>query len=362
MKKAFIKILGLIRWKNNPIGFSFIVVFVLAVSTSGKTLEEYKENITHIKNDFASIFHEEWGDAGSRSGFEREIFEEVKKLLPEKDFIEIDGKTIEADNSWLTKKIESYKNEPEQSDRKRLLITEIYERLEAIEKKVEKLGSESSGSGATKDAHKRKIAEILAREEFQTSAEEDESFIQWLIRTVREWLNDMFPRPQIQPNSGGSFESVAFVFQLVLYALIIGIIGFLIYRFGPFLLGRLRKKTKPESDERVILGERLAPGETPRTLFSEAERLANEGDLKAAIRKGYIALLFEMNERKVLGLAKHKTNRDYLRDVKKRQSLHRNMKGLTSNYERHWYGFDSVELSDWEEFRSKYKEAIGSVG
>ena len=343
-------------------GVSLLIGFVLAVSVSGKTLKEYKENVSHIKNDFASILLEEWGDAGSKAGFEREIFEEVKKLLPDKDSIEIDGKTVEADNSWLTKKIESYKNEPDQSDRKKLLITEIYERLEAIEKKAEELESEFSGSAATKDAHKRKIAEILTREEFQKSAEDDESFVQWLIRTVREWLNDLFPRPQIQPNSGGSFESVAFVFQLVLYALILGIIAFLIYRFAPFLVSKLRKKTKRATNERIILGERLAPGETPKTLFSEAERLANEGDLKAAIRKGYIALLFEMNERKVLGLAKHKTNRDYLHDVKKRENLYRNMSRLTSNYERHWYGFDSVEFSDWEDFRSKYKEAIGSAG
>ncbi len=38
--------------------------------------------------------------------------------------------------------------------------------------------------------------------------------------------------------------------------------------------------------------------------------------------------------------------------------------GLTlnfHNYERHWYGFDSAEETDWEEFRRDYKKAIGGT-
>jgi hypothetical protein len=80
--------------------------------------------------------------------------------------------------------------------------------------------------------------------------------------------------------------------------------------------------------------------------------------LRGAIRKGYIALLCELADRKVIGLSRHKTNRDYLRDVLGKNELYQNMNGLTSNFERHWYGFESAEEKDWEEFRNGYKRII----
>ncbi len=94
--------------------------------------------------------------------------------------------------------------------------------------------------------------------------------------------------------------------------------------------------------------------------FAEAENLAGQGNLRGAIRKGYIALLCELADRKIIGLSQHKTNRDYLKDVRKQNELYKNMSGLTNNYERHWYGFDDAEESDWEEFRNSYKKAVGS--
>ncbi|MGI8642348.1 MAG: DUF4129 domain-containing protein, partial [Pyrinomonadaceae bacterium] len=137
-------------------------------------------------------------------------------------------------------------------------------------------------------------------------------------------------------------------------------IGFLIYRFAPFFANRFRQRVKKEKKDRVILGERLSADETAQNLFNEAEKLALTGNLRGAIRKGYIALLCELSERKIIGLAQHKTNRDYLRDVRQRRELHESMNGLTSNFERHWYGFDKADEKDWEEFRQEYRKAVGS--
>jgi hypothetical protein len=108
----------------------------------------------------------------------------------------------------------------------------------------------------------------------------------------------------------------------------------------------------------VILGERLAEHETSRDIFAEAERLAAAGDLRAAIRKGYIAVLCELGDRKVIGLEHHKTNRDYLRDVRKKRAIHQEMTGLTNSFERHWYGFGEAGESDWTEFRQGYRRVV----
>jgi hypothetical protein len=110
--------------------------------------------------------------------------------------------------------------------------------------------------------------------------------------------------------------------------------------------------------EKVILGERLGANVTPADLLSEAESLAKKGDLRAAIRKGYIAFLCELGDRRLIRLEQNKTNRDYLRNVRDRQQLYANMKLLTDSFERHWYGLSPATETDWAEFRSRYGEAL----
>jgi hypothetical protein len=150
--------------------------------------------------------------------------------------------------------------------------------------------------------------------------------------------------------------------MIVIFVLVLALIGFLLYKFAPLIGFKVRHRTKKEKKDRVILGERLAADENAGSLFSEAERLARDGNLRQAIRKGYIALLCELSDRKLIGLAQHKTNRDYLRDVRRRHALYQNMSGLTDNFERHWYGFENADEKDWEEFRRTYKKAVGESG
>ena len=332
------------------------VLFVFAASVFGKTIKEYREHIGHLKNDFASIIGAGEKADKEAADFEREVLEKVSTFLPLKDEIEVGGKTIKINNEWIVKRITNYKNETKDQERKKRIAIEIYERLSAIELKVSELEADVT-KRQSKDANKRKIAEILQREEYGKPTEE-ESFVQGLVRWIRELINSLFPDVDIKPNQSSGFQSIAYVFQIVLYILVLGAIGFLIYKFAPFILKRFRKNEKPEKkSERIILGEKLSSNENSETLFREAEKLASEGDLKAAVRKGYIALLFELGERKVFGLAKHKTNRDYLRDVLKRKTLYQSMSHLTLTYERYWYGVELVSESDWEEFRQVYKAA-----
>jgi Domain of unknown function (DUF4129) len=80
--------------------------------------------------------------------------------------------------------------------------------------------------------------------------------------------------------------------------------------------------------------------------------------LRAAIRKTYIALLVELGDRNVISLAQHKTNRDYLSQVRNAPTLYSNMSGLTERFERHWYGFASASQADWQEFRAGYNATL----
>jgi hypothetical protein len=86
--------------------------------------------------------------------------------------------------------------------------------------------------------------------------------------------------------------------------------------------------------------------------------LARKGEIRAAIRKGYIALLCELGDRKVLILAQHKTNHDYLRAVREKRPLLKEMQKLTASFENHWYGFVPADAEDWTTFRSGYRQTL----
>jgi hypothetical protein len=177
-----------------------------------------------------------------------------------------------------------------------------------------------------------------------------------------EWLRSVFPEAPGSSTAPSGFGSLKFILQIVIYLLVIGLIGFLIYKFGPLVARRFGWRRKEKERDRVILGERIGADETAENLFGEAERLARDGRLRDAIRKGYIAALCELADRKIVRLARHKTNRDYLRDVRKtRVGMFENMSDLTGTYERNWYGLRMSELTDWEDFRERYKRTIASV-
>jgi len=338
-----------------------IVTFAFANSAGAATLTEYRENIRHLKDDLDSVINPEQNltDAENLS-LEKAVLDEFPKLLPAKDQVEWQNSVVEINNQWIYDALERLKKEPPPSPKRRMILIEVRERLAALEDKLDELENQTAAINAAKDQDKRKLAEILRRAEYQKPKEKQESVIEKLYNRIISWIVRMLPRPNISPGATGGFQSLSFVLQMILYALILGAIGFIVYRFAPFLINKYRFKEKLEKKARVILGERLAADETARSLFDEAENLARAGNLRGAIRRGYIALLCELSDKKIIGLAQHKTNRDYLRDVRQQHELHENMSGLTVNYERHWYGLENAQEKDWEEFRNDYKKAVGS--
>ena len=329
----------------------FLVAFFLLSSQTvfGKTLDEYKQNLQRLKNEVGATIVDENLESVNA------IFEKVPQVLPAAETVEVGETNAAVNNEWLNIEIQKYKAKTVLSE-KRLILNEIYERLDAIEYAIDELQT-AQESATGKDAEKRKLAEILNREEFQKPVEKEESLFQKMLKWLDEWLNQKFPKAN-SSLPASNFAGFAKVLQYLLYALLLGALGFLLYKFIPFFVEKYRNNKETDKNERIILGEKISADETSENLFSEAENLALNGNLRDAIRKGYIAFLFELSERKMIGLAKHKTNRDYLRAVRKQRELFKNMNGLTLNYERHWYGFEDAEMQDWEEFKVNYKQAL----
>ncbi len=346
----------------------FVFIIFSPVSLFAKTLTEYKKNIGEARDLIIVLLYPDEEDATPEISpkFAREALKRIRRSVPAREKIEWQDRSVETDNQWLFDALDEFEKEPGGSPKKEAILTSIGERLDALRQKIEELEKPPSANRAgAEDA--QKLAEILRREEYQKPEKRDESFFQKLYRQIQEiyqkildWLESFFPRPNLSAGSTNGFQSLFFILQMMLYALVLGVIAFLLYKFAPLLINRFDWLEKTDKNERVILGERLLPEQSSKSLFEEAEKLAREGDLRGAIRKGYIALLCDLADRKIIGLAQNKTNRDYLRDVRSKSELYQNLNGLTINFERHWYGFEPAEEKDWENFRIEFQKAINT--
>ena len=335
---------------------AFIFGIVLAAGISAATLEDYRSQIEMTVVDIETLMD----TAGPRDLIrERRALDAIRRAVPVSESIQWYGGSIETSNKWLHEGLDQYFAEPDATKRVAIL-TDLAERLKALVHSVDDLQKAAAGE-VSKDQEKQKLGEILNRPEYQRAAPPQESLAQRWLREFQEWLDRVFPSTPNIPATSSGMGSLKVWLQVLVYALVAGLIGFLLYRFIPFFSRRFGGRDRTKRGDRVILGEHVASDTSAADLFADAEALAREGDLRGAIRKGYVALLCELNDRKVIGLARHKTNRDYLRDMRKRSDILPNVQDLTSNFERSWYGLREAEDSDWEDFRMRYRETVGAV-
>ncbi len=323
------------------------------------TIEEYKSKIDSARKLAIELETTLRNDDSSESDI-REFAVRIRQDFPTAERVEWNGGTVETTSGWLLDK--THELEGDTDAKKRLLaVVEIREYLSAISFKLEELRL-AAAAERTKDEDKQKLAEILRREEYQKPQEQEESVVQAWLRRFLEWLESIFPRSSDPAPAFSGLSALTVLLQVLIYGGLLALLGVLVYKIAPLLFPKLKRSRKPKKrKDRIILGEQLGEDATATDLFAEAEQLAREGNLRGAIRKGYVALLCDLSDRKVIGLARNKTNRDYLRDVRSRRDLHPRMQSVTDTFERHWYGFQESADQDWVRFREEYNEAIRSV-
>ena len=276
----------------------------------------------------------------------------VGETLPEHQSVQTNDGVCDVDNSWLHEELKQLKKaSPEQREAR---LGQVIDRLKAVEERVG-LGETAATPQGDKAQTKQKLESILARPEYASEARGTNALTR-LVNDFIRWLEQFLPKGiRVQPGGARWMTPVAEV-MVVLVALVVlfYVLKILIARVKPKRRARDPKKREP----RIVLGEQLEPEETAVDLLSEAEALARRGQIRSAIRKAYIALLVELGDRKVIALAQHKTNRDYLNAVRNVPPLHQNMRGLTESFERHWYGLVEASDNDWQSFRSAYYSAL----
>lgn len=341
------------RFLKAPLVIAGLVIFL---STAHATpVNEYQKHLSQAIAALDSLVQlEENETASAFEARNTETVLSVRQLVPAKETIESAGQTFTVDNSWLQQELDKYKNTsgPERS----ILRQQIIERLQGIAERVKEAQQPTVGS-EDKAQQSRTLAEILQRPEYARKVQE-QSAIGRLWERFLKWLQNLFPKPRpVEPGTAGIFSNIAQVFVI---ALALAVLIFVARLFLPRLLHYRRAKRKVKEGPRIVLGERLEPDQSATDLLSEAEALARAGDLRAAIRKAYIALLLELGERKIITLEQHKTNYDYLRAVRRLEHLYPNVKQLTDSFELHWYGLARATETDWQTFRAGYQQALSA--
>lgn len=342
--------------------WAIAALLIAAQSIAAATIDDYHRRVDSARSGIRvlldNISHEEIGETPNEPS--SEVFAEVHNLIPATEKIQIASGDIETENKWLTDGLAAAEKESDLAKRA-VILTELDKRVSALYQNLEELQI-ATAAERSKDEDKRKLAEILNRPEYQKPLQKEESASGEWIRRILEWIESWFPKFNPSPNAMSGFGSLMNVLQWVVVIAILGLIGFLVYKLAPLFVPRFRqRRIKDKGTERVILGERIGEDQSANDLFSEAERLAREGDIRGAIRKGYVALLCELSDRKLIGLARHKTNRDYLRDVRSRREIYTQMNGITGMFERHWYGSQTAQANDWAEFRRQCGETIKTI-
>jgi hypothetical protein len=241
-------------------------------------------------------------------------------------------------------------------------LTRVVERLRALDQRLSELETGKTADAPSKDDNKARLAEILRRPDYNQKVEEGtalqrmwNAFIRWLLRL----LSKLFPEAKaLQPGSAPAISKIA---QILVVAIALAVIAYVAWKLLPRYLRNRSKKKPAKREARIVLGERLEADQTGADLLAQADALARSGDLRAAIRKAYIALLCELGDRKLISLAQHKTNRDYLNAVRE-TNLYSSLRPLTVSFENHWYGFIPATADDWSGFRAAYEKTVRRQG
>lgn len=329
-------------------GVLFVCLFLIPANVAAIPLSEYQQN---LKSSIGAL--ERLNDV--EDNFDDRLAESVELVrtaLPKQQTVEFEGEVCNVDNSWLHKNLDELEQAEDPSEKLQQTIWS----LRAIEERVAERQNPGEHTAENKQWAKTRLDSILARPEYATNQQGPNALVR-LLQDIARWLEKWFPKPRkVNP---GRIDVISRIAQIIIIGLAFLVILYVLKTLIVWFSGRSRKpRERKKREARIVLGERLEPEATASDLLSEAETLARDGDLRAAIRKGYIALLVELGDRHLISLAHHKTNRDYLNSLRSVPQLHSRMRGLTESFERHWYGYASVTPTDWQDFRAGYLAAL----
>ena len=143
---------SLLRLKTRVVSVS--CVFVLLIFSSalyGETLAKYREDVKDARGSIESLLYsdddeQEGISPGEIKKYERDTVKEIRAAMPPTEKVEWRDSAVETDNRWLDDKLNDFEKEAQDSPKREAILTEIDERLCAIEKKLDELETPSASA------------------------------------------------------------------------------------------------------------------------------------------------------------------------------------------------------------------------
>lgn len=338
-----------------PLPFALCLLFfclLFAPVEAASTLENYTRRVEEAAKLARDVVENDYSQEE-----ERELLLRLTDLVPPTEDVAREGQDKDLthiDNAWLQQAVEKLASEDE--DTRYTRLSEIADRLAALGRSLRSALEQQVTSEA--NTPREQLQKILARSEYQPETEKDSAIQAWL-KKIRQKISELmaklfFGNSSKTTPSPGSLQVIRW---LIIAALVASLVWATILLVRRFRLRQAQPKEDGWDDEvREILGEQLDADVTADDLLRHAAEMARKGEYRLAIRRAYLALLYEMEQRGQLRLHRAKTNRDYLNELKNRPHLYPTATVLTNSYERVWYGFSPATPEDYARFIDKYRE------
>jgi Domain of unknown function (DUF4129) len=325
---------------------ALIAILILCEAAGAATLLNYEGRVVRAAEQVKRIKTDE--------AYSGEGVATIRKLLPESEQVSLEDRTFIVDNAWLHGLLDSYESASGPQQRNSYL-EEVEGRLRALNAHLRQ-SEEASTEGASGQPRER-IREILSRPEFQPKQESRIArFFKEVWKTITDFIGELWSA--LRRLISGLFGSGSGGSWLVRIIVIAGLaVAFMFIIRALASRGPRKKRFK----KRTVLGEEIESGATPRDLVSSAMEAAARGEYRRAMRGLYIALLFDMAERRLIELDDSATNREYLARVSRFNTLAPSMRYLTERFDYFWYGMFSSTEADFSSYLSRYKEAAAQV-
>lgn len=184
------------------------------------------------------------------------------------------------------------------------------------------------------------------------------------IHSFFTWFNSIFGKKGAPPGMdalpSGPSTLPTRILLLALGGSIIGVIVFICFRrFAPRSPPMAASVAAAEAQAPDIADENVKADDLPEHEWLRLmEQLRLSGEDRLAMRAQFLALLSLLARKGWLTFARHKSNRDYQREValksKRKPRVAESFKESCLRFDRVWYGLHAVSDEDWEGSRADY--------
>ncbi len=332
-------------------GSIWIVFFFIPFTANASTLlKDYSRNLALAEEAVDQLIE---GDSSASEVMS--VMGKIKRLVPQREYVDFNGQTVQVDNSWLYGEIDKVvKNVNGDIEQRRSMLIDMADRLYVLKERV---NAAQTGHVIESNDQRARLEGILARPEYSPEVQKESTFKRWLkmfLNALARFFDGLERSPKKDP--GGVSAGTITAFR-ILVALLVGAATV----FGLIhLLKRIkrRRKSAEEKDVREVLGEELPEDITAADLLTNARELARQGDFRTAIRRAYIAALFELELRGKLRMHRSKTNRDYLDSLRSEREIFPSFSLMTGTFEKTWYGQKQSTEDEFNGFVSRYWETV----